>query len=304
MRIEKEFFRLLLFAGASTFIFFDGFKKWRRKRLIENIPTSKIRSMAMGLVELQGKALERVLLLKGPLTGKNCVFYKYQIERFEHRGKSSRWITIAGETSCNSPFYLDDNTGKVLIDPKGVETHLKNPDFQYESGRISDIPSHIEVFLQKNEIQYKSFFGKHRLRFREWLICPGDEIYVLGAVRKNESFISDFKLRLSEELRKIKTNPEEMKKIDTDNDGTVSVSEWEAAVQITRANLMEQELQNTNTPPETNLVIAKGDEDTIFILSEKSEKELTESLYWWSIGEIAGGAALAIFCLYFLIADQ
>ncbi len=56
--------------------FFDGFKRLREKRLVENIPTSTVRGLAMGLVELGGKA-ENTALLKSPLTKTECVLYQY-----------------------------------------------------------------------------------------------------------------------------------------------------------------------------------------------------------------------------------
>ena len=37
-------------------VFFQGFNRLREKRLVQNTPTSTVRGMAMGLVELVGKA--------------------------------------------------------------------------------------------------------------------------------------------------------------------------------------------------------------------------------------------------------
>ncbi|HNV24299.1 MAG TPA: hypothetical protein PKH98_05360, partial [Candidatus Omnitrophota bacterium] len=84
---------LFLF-GVGVFIFFGGFQSLRRKRKIENIPTSTIRGLALGLVELVGKAKKNKILHKSPLTKTDCDFYRYQIERYQSSGKSSRWVTI------------------------------------------------------------------------------------------------------------------------------------------------------------------------------------------------------------------
>lgn len=291
-----------IFAIAGVWLFFDGFKKWRRKRLIENIPTSKIRSMAMGLVELQGKAEQWVYILKGPLSNKNCVFYKYLVERYERRGKNSSWVKVAAGGSYDNLFHLNDGTGKVLINPRRAEIDFDQPDFSYETGVFGgDMPFSVAGFLDMNGINYKSWFGNHKMRFREWDICPDDQVFVLGSVAKNENFVSDFKMKLNERLRELKTKPEEMKKFDTDGDGTVSVFEWEQVVAKMKEEMLEEQLKQPEQAQETNFVIDKGQEETIFIISEKSEKELLERLNWQSPAEIIGGAIVACFCIYFLI---
>lgn len=293
---------LVVFSGVGVWLFFDGFKKLRRKRLIENIPTSKIRSMAMGLVELQGKAGQWLYSLKGPLTGRDCVFYKYLIERYERRGKNSRWVKVAAGGSYDNLFHLDDSTGKVLINPRRAELNLAKPDFNFESGLFGgDIPSNLANFLDQNGIKYQTWFGKQRLRFQEWDICSNDQVYVLGTVNKNENFVSDFKMKLNERLRELKAKPEEMKKFDSDGDGTVSVYEWEQAVAKIKAEMLEEQLKQPEQAQETDFVIDKGQEETIFIISEKSEKDLLQSLSWQSLAEISGGAILACICIYFLI---
>ena len=295
---------LVVFSGLGVFFFFDGGKKWRRKRLIENIPGSKIRSMALGLVELQGNATPRVSPVKAPLTKKDCVLYKYLIERYEQRGKNSEWVRVAGDTST-SPFYLDDTTGKVLVDPSGAEINFATPDFYFTSGSFGgqgEIPDNLISFLEQNSIKYHSLFGNYRMRFSEWDVCPNDFIFVLGTAAKNETFASDYRMKLNETLEAIKKDPLEMKKFDTDGDGTVSIEEWESAVQGIRQKMMEEELSKVDSVKnETNLVVTKGDEEKVFIVSEKSEKDLLQSLFWQAVGESVGGGILGSICLYFLI---
>ena len=59
---------------AGLFLFWKGFSWLKQKRLIENIPTSKIRSIAMGLVEIYGEVVPtQEKILKSPFTNKDCV---------------------------------------------------------------------------------------------------------------------------------------------------------------------------------------------------------------------------------------
>lgn len=291
----------LTFSGILGIVFFfDGFRLWRRKRLVENIPTSKIRSMAMGLVELYGEAEPYFILIKAPLTGEDCVFYKYLVERYETKGKNSVWVTVVNNASYHNPFYLNDDTGKVLINLQSVELHMDEPDFTFETGPCGkEYPQPLLSFLTQNSIRYKTFFGRFRMRFKEWRIHRKDKIYVLGSAQKNENLASDFKLELYNRIEQLKNSPAEIKKIDTDRDGEVSMDEWGRAVQNIEMDLLEG-LKNIERPAETNVMIAQGQEEKAFIISEESEKDLVRSLSWKSSLKVFGGAMLAIASLVML----
>ena len=61
----------ILGACAGVYLFYHGFQLLVRKRLIENTPSSKIRSAAMGLVELSGLATGPYTM-NAPITGLPC----------------------------------------------------------------------------------------------------------------------------------------------------------------------------------------------------------------------------------------
>ena len=71
---------LLIYAlvglGIGVFLFYQGFKWMRQKQLIESTPTSKIRSLAMGLAEIFGEAIpSEGKILKSPFSDKDCVYF-------------------------------------------------------------------------------------------------------------------------------------------------------------------------------------------------------------------------------------
>ncbi|MBU0530194.1 MAG: GIDE domain-containing protein [Candidatus Aenigmatarchaeota archaeon] len=177
-----------LFIGISMFV--GGLLLFKRKRLIENIPTSKVRSIAMGLVEIFGKVMPTEgVLLKSPFSNKDCLYYKYQIQEYRSSGKSGRWVTIKHDEK-RLRFYLKDDTGKVLVDSEGAKVDIKR-DFAYDTALGQKIPDNITRFLDKSKIRYKGVFGfKKSMRFRESFIEPLDKLYILGTADDNP-FVKD-----------------------------------------------------------------------------------------------------------------
>src|SRR5262249_23766439 len=117
---------LLVFAGmgaaVGVFWFVRGFRFLQRKRLILNTPASKIRSASMGLVEVSGLAAGPYVMIS-PLKRAECYYYRSVAWQLKQSGKSSEWEKVA-EESLHVPFYLDDETARVLVDPRGAEMDL------------------------------------------------------------------------------------------------------------------------------------------------------------------------------------
>jgi len=109
--------------GFGLVSFFRGFKIYREYRILTDTPEIPIRSIAMGLVHLHGKA-EGEQQVQSPVTQTSCYFYKVDIEKYQRdsRGNGSwrHYKTDAGGV----PFYLTDATGKVLVDAHHAEYDL------------------------------------------------------------------------------------------------------------------------------------------------------------------------------------
>jgi hypothetical protein len=182
----EDIIALLIGLGIGGVLFFIGISSFKRKLLIENTPTSKIRSIAMGLVEIYGSVVPAEgRLLKSPLTGKDCVYYKYNIEEYRSSGKSGSWVSISSGVK-KELFYLKDSTGLVLIEPEGAEIEIGG-DFKYQNSVFnSKPPASVIKFLDASGINYKGFFGFNKqMRFSEQFIAPGDNLYILGDAGDN-----------------------------------------------------------------------------------------------------------------------
>jgi hypothetical protein len=136
---------------------------WAKLRHVRNVPTSRARSAAAGLVELQGVARA----VPEPLRGREI----------EERGPHVDWDTVLPEgtilgedshavagsetrsTTCevSGRFLLDDGVGRILVDPRGAAFGGFNTLYQFGAP-----PARIAL-------------SKARL-------MDGDPVYVLGTV--------------------------------------------------------------------------------------------------------------------------
>lgn len=174
---------LLLCAGL--YMFYNSLKNLKLKRLIENVPTSKMRSVAMGLVELKGKIEVSDKVLEDPFDKKKCVFWRVHIEERVKRGKHGRWIT-RHKAKGQVPFFISDDSGSVLIKLEGANMDDVKRDSQYETALLfSDkLPLNVRNYCNKNRIRFRGLFGgKKRMRCRVTYLEPNNNIYVLGHAR-------------------------------------------------------------------------------------------------------------------------
>jgi hypothetical protein len=166
-------------ACAGLYLFYRGFGLLRRKRLILDTPTSKIRSAALGLVEINGLAIGRHTI-PAPITGRACYYYRTTAWKSKPSGRSNQWEKVADE-SLHLPFFLDDNAGRVLIDPTGAEMDI-HCDFHEEYGTSllsfqSEVPPAVDAFLTRHGVG-----GGKKFKVEEYCIKPKNALFILGTL--------------------------------------------------------------------------------------------------------------------------
>lgn len=273
-------------AGAGVFFFTRGFAAWRHMRLVEDTPTSKIRSMALGRVEVQGRA-EGKAALDAPLTGRPCVWYRWRIEEEVGDSKHRRWRTLEQGDSNAWPFYVEDETGRIPVDPQGA-----NIDAPHDLSRVNpDLVGPLGDFVRERGIRTQGFLGMRRkLRFTEWHIAPGDLLYVLGVAQERGGIVHERRTRITEKLAVLKSDAEALAAFDRDSDGHISGDEWDVA---RRLAVQEVELAGF----EDRVVIARDpDGRAPFYVSDRDERAVVRSHRWSAAGGVFGGAALALGC--------
>jgi hypothetical protein len=112
-----------------------GFRTLQKKRLIDDMPTSKTQGVFIGLSELKGTA-ESDMPLTSYLAGVRCVYYSWQIDEQWSRVVTTTSTDSKGHTHTSThtetgwtkvahdgeslPFYLKDDNGILRIVPEGA----------------------------------------------------------------------------------------------------------------------------------------------------------------------------------------
>jgi hypothetical protein len=362
-------------AFAGLILFYYGFRLLQRKRLIQNTPMSRIRSASLGLVEVNGLAVGP-FSMTAPITAKPCFYYRTQAWELRRSGKNEEWTQVADE-SLHVPFFLDDNTGRLLIDPQGAQMDIHRDFHQEYSNSIfagTEMPERVRAFLTRNGIS-----SDRKIRIDEYCIKPKNALFALGtlaerlgprlsarpiltqhaalaSVRLNVPGGSGKKIGLSLstspsmnmtsmslELMRDLGNPRENanKEIiflspergpataaQMTQQGKIaaallkaginSPAAWSAAgiddpaSAIATASVAEENSSTTANPAASDssqpfdlqpkVVLKKGENNSAFLISWRSQQKIINSMGWKSAACIWGGPALTLTSVYLLLA--
>ncbi len=261
---------------ATLGMLYLGFRQLHRARLIEDTPTSRIRSAAQGYVELEGRAVALGDPLYAPLSGKPCVWYQYRIDRRQAglHGRKQRWVNLEQGVS-EAIFGLEDGTGRCVIDPEGAEVY---PNCELSWYGRESFPTHTPP-------GHSDFFGPYR--YTERWIAPGDTLYALGWFRTLEgSCESDLEGAIKAQLKAWKADPQALRqRFDLNRDGQIDAKEWEivrrqAAREALRAHLRQ-------TPEEAVYLLSRPPRGEPFLLAGARQPNLI-----WGYRLRASGALL------------
>ena len=165
----------------------------RKRRLIDDLPTSKAHGVFIGFVELKGTA-EAPRPLRSVLATVECVAYEWSCQ--EHWSKTvtyrdsdgkwktrreSGWTTVA-EGAQIIPFFVRDDTGDVLVRPDGARVEMETVfDVECEP----DDPLYYahgprEAIAHSDEIR----------QFTERAVAIGTPLYVVGQARERGDVVA------------------------------------------------------------------------------------------------------------------
>lgn len=258
-----------------------GFYLLRMKRKIENTPTSRIRSVAMGMVEVKGKAIRKYALVS-PMTQTSCVFYR--LTRYR-RDKNNRWAVSSVRSSDNVPFLLDDGTGRIEINPAGCRVAAGT--------KQEGVPG--QVGLMRLRLN-----NHNDEKWVEEIIVEGTLLYVLGHASAKPPEGPGFSEKKIEALRELKRNPKHLNQFDADGDGKISEDEWDAARAAVEESVMHEMLGSNQQrkKQEEHIVIGKKKGRPLIIAETHSEERLTARYLYSSITLFMIAIAAAGWAIY------
>jgi len=226
---------LAALAGCAALFF--AHRAWRRARLVEDTPTSLVRSAAQGYVRLEGSAQlmpgEPVL---APLSRRPCVWWRYRIEE---RDRRNRWQRLETDIS-SAHFELADATGVVLVDPDGAELHGTVCDTWYgDTPQPQAGPPPLEGFRG---------FGD-RYRYTEERVEVGAFIHALGRLTTERPGLGlGHESEVADRLRAWKRDPVKRAEFDRDGNGELDLAEWEQARQAALAETVRTDAAAPHRP--------------------------------------------------------
>ena len=195
----REFAPFLPLLGAllAVLSLAMAFRDGRRRRLIDNLPTSKTSGVFIGFVELKGTA-ESARPLTSYLAGQQCVLYSWAVEEHWSRTVVETYTDDKGRTQTRTrhesgwkrvadggekiPFYLQDDCGVILVRPDGA--------------KIEPLPMFDETCGAGDPLYYgKGPTGAvadsdYRRRFVETGIPLKTELYVVGQSRERQDIVA------------------------------------------------------------------------------------------------------------------
>ncbi len=263
--------------------FIGAFYFFLRKRIIEDTPTSAIRSAAQGYVELSGigKLIEGSII-SGPLTGTACTWYSYSIEEYRKSGKNSHWVTIDQGIS-ESLFLLIDDSGEAVIDPEKANVTPGITDVWYGHSR------HPEPGGNRSGKKNGIFsVGMGRYRYTEKRMHPDDPLYAIGLFDTVGGAGSEYNSNddVAHLLRDWKKNSEELlTRFDENKDGQIGMDEWQKVRDAALKQIQNQHAEQKATAP-VHMLAKTCDSRRPFLLSALPQSDLVKRYSWYSTGLI------------------
>jgi hypothetical protein len=226
-------------------------------RIIEDMPTSRVRSAAQGYVELTGRGQPLAGTQNlAPLSQRPCVWWRYRISKREQTGRSrsDNWRTVASGHS-GQPFLLDDGTGHCIVQPEGAEVVASESTTWYGATPWPSAPMGRGRSIERDYKYFEERIYEHEL------------LYALGDFRSHGPQDGvDLQAAASALLLQWKDDQAQLvERFDGDGDGRINLEEWEQARAAARR---EVETQARDQPAVDTLhVLAQPGDDRLFLIA-------------------------------------
>ncbi len=269
---------------------------FRRARIIEDTPTSKVRSAAQGFVELEGwgKPVPGGDVV-APLTGLPCLWFRYKVEEYHRDGNRSSWRTLDSGLSDQN-FLLDDNTGTCVVDPDGAEITPSTKDvWTGATRRPADKP--------KGFAAAALAMGR-RYRYTEERLVKDDFIYALGYFETigGGRISFDYDATIRDVIAEWKRDYQQMlERFDINNDGEIDMEEWKQVRIAARQEADKHKVQH-DAAPSLHMLVRPPDRRLPFIVSTRLQDDIAKRYRWVSVACIVAFLLAGSYATFMLTA--
>lgn len=252
------------FGGLGLIVW--GFISFKHYQLLRDTPTSKIQSLSVGTVEVNGttKSHPEEVMFSHPITDDDVLYYSLEIEEHRNDDDGSDWHTVKTDALGNR-FVVDDGTGQVDVLVNEPQFEFRDTDVKREKyviGPNKETPDVLKQFEDGNNSFIPDILEGQKYRVTVKSIAPQEDVFIFG-----EAEIRDNIESATNEDNLLLTNPSKNSGTSLDNQGATAFDHY-------------------RTP---------------FIISTHSEDELQQNLKWSGPGGFFGGLTLSAICLYLLL---
>ena len=116
-----------VFAAYGGFTLYSGLRAYQRRQVVLHTPTARVEAAPVGPAELSGR-IRTGLPLTAPFSGKPCVFWRAEVWELQVSGSKRRWCQILFEEELADSFWLEDETGRIAVLPRGARLTVAEDD--------------------------------------------------------------------------------------------------------------------------------------------------------------------------------
>jgi hypothetical protein len=126
-------------AALGVYVLRKGLSAYHEFKLLKNTPLEPLRTLTPGFVHVRGVA-NSDQFGTSPLTGVACFYSRVKIEHAVRINFKRVWQPIL-DRSVRFPFFVDDKTDRVIVNPEGAEFEVAQT-FCTTVGKVHDPRRH------------------------------------------------------------------------------------------------------------------------------------------------------------------